>query len=330
MRDAAVGFQCPDCVAEGAKSTRSGRTAYGGLRPGNAGAHLDGADRRQRGRLAARSWPPAATAAGWSTGWRCAPPGLCARSTATALPERRRGACTREPRRSWLPGVSDGAYWQLITSAFTHVEIWHIGFNMLALWVLGPQLELAIGRARFLALYLLSGAGRLGAASTGSRPSHGSTLGASGAIFGLMGALLVLALKVGGHVQPILIWIGINFVFTVRRADVSWQGHLGGFLGGAADRRGPGLRPARAPYPVAGRRPGACRAPRARRRRGPHRRPHLSRRRSRPPSDAVAGAVAARSAESAQTGRAAPGHSRLRRMASSPHLWTHLWRTTRV
>ena len=109
------------------------------------------------------------------------------------------------PRRGrGSPGVADGAYWQLVTSAFTHVEVWHIGFNMLALWVLGPQLELALGRARFLALYLLSGAGRLGAASTGWRRRAPPTLGASGAIFGLMGALLVVALKVGGDVQPIL------------------------------------------------------------------------------------------------------------------------------
>ena len=96
--------------------------------------------------------------------------------------------------------MSDGAYWQLVTSAFTHVEVWHIGFNMLALWVLGPQLELALGRARFLALYFLSAlAGSalvywLGGTTT-------ATLGASGAVFGLMGALLVLALKVGGNVR---------------------------------------------------------------------------------------------------------------------------------
>ena len=56
-----------------------------------------------------------------------------------------------------MPGVSDGAYWQVVTSMFTHVAVWHIAFNMMALWVLGPQLELAIGRARFLALYFISG-----------------------------------------------------------------------------------------------------------------------------------------------------------------------------
>jgi membrane associated rhomboid family serine protease len=133
---------------------------------------------------------------------------------------------------SWMPGVSDGAFWQLMTSAFTHAEIWHIGFNMLALWVLGPQLEAAIGRVRFLSLYLLS-------ALAGSTmvywlaDPHGSTIGASGAVFGLMGALLVVAFKVGGDVRSILMWIGINVVITVVGSSfISWQGHLGGLIGG--------------------------------------------------------------------------------------------------
>ena len=133
---------------------------------------------------------------------------------------------------SWVPGVSDGAYWQLLTSAFTHVEIWHIGFNMLALWVLGPQLEQAIGRARFIALYLLSALAGSTLVYWAAAPA-GATIGASGAVFGLMGALPALALKVGGQTQPILIWIGINFLITVvGRGFISWQGHLGGFIGG--------------------------------------------------------------------------------------------------
>ena len=120
----------------------------------------------------------------------------------------------------------------MLTSTFTHVEIWHIGFNMLALWVLGPQLELAIGRARFLALYLLSGlAGS--ALVYWAAPVNQSTLGASGAVFGLMAALLVVAFKVKADYQQILIWIGINAVLTFV-FGFSWQGHLGGFLGGLA------------------------------------------------------------------------------------------------
>jgi membrane associated rhomboid family serine protease len=103
---------------------------------------------------------------------------------------------------------------------------------MLALWVLGPQLELALGRVRFLALYLLSGlAGS--AAVLWLSPVNSQTLGASGAIFGLMGALMLVALKVHGDVRSVAMWIGANFVLTfLLVGQISWQGHLGGFVGG--------------------------------------------------------------------------------------------------
>ncbi|HEU4811476.1 MAG TPA: rhomboid family intramembrane serine protease [Nocardioides sp.] len=234
MRDAAVGFQCPSCVAEGAKTTRSGRTAYGGLRPGNAGITsmvLIG--------INAVVWLLVVATGGAASQLlnrlMLLPTGRCVSGSRPELyfpSVHNEAVCTASPARDWIAGVSDGAYWQLLTSAFTHVEIWHIGFNMLALWVLGPQLELAIGRARFVALYLLSGlAGSVLVYWAASE--NGATLGASGAIFGLMGALLVVAFKVGGNIQGILTWIGINFVITVLgRGFISWQGHLGGFLGG--------------------------------------------------------------------------------------------------
>ncbi len=131
----------------------------------------------------------------------------------------------------WIDGVSDGAYWQLVTSGFAHIEIWHIGFNMLALWFLGPQLEMVFGRIRFLALYvvsLLSGS----ALVYWLAGEQSATLGASGAIFGLIGALLVVAQKVGGDVRGLLIWLGLNVFITFAVPNVSWQGHLGGFIGG--------------------------------------------------------------------------------------------------
>ena len=229
MRDASVGFQCPDCVAEGQKATRSGRTAYGGLRPTNAGLTsfvLIG--------INIAVWV-AVLATGGSASrlvdyLALRAKGLC--WTSGGGFDVSQQLCTSRGGE-WLPGVSDGAYWQLLTSAFTHVEPWHIAFNMLALYVLGPQLELAIGRARFLALYLLS-------ALTGSAlvywasPEFQATLGASGAIFGLMGALLVVVHKVGGDYRTVLTWVAINFVFTFLFVGrISWQGHLGGFLGGA-------------------------------------------------------------------------------------------------
>ena len=229
MRSAAVGFQCPSCVAEGAKSTRQGRTAYGGRRSGDPAATslvLIG--------INALVWLAIVATGGFSSRLadalsllgvgRCESgngyyPGIQASST-----------CSLLPNTHWVPGVADGAWWQVMTSVFTHVEIWHIGFNMLALWFLGPTLEAVMGRTRFLAVYLLSGLSG-SVLVLFSAPST-QTLGASGAIFGLMAALLVIALKSGGNVSQIGTWILINAVFTFTVPNISWQGHVGGFLGG--------------------------------------------------------------------------------------------------
>ena len=230
MRDAAVGFQCVECVKQGSKETRAGRTAYGGLRPTDAST-------TSIALIAVNVGVWIAILATGGSGSRLfdwlalRPKGFCLVGgnlgyDPTSL------SCSRGG--TLIPGVSDGAYWQVVSSMFTHVAVWHIAFNMLALWVLGPQLELAVGRIRFLALYFISGlAGS--ALVLWAGPEYGGTHGASGAIFGLMGALLIVAYKVGGDVQGILTWIGINFVITVVFVNnISWQGHLGGFLGGLA------------------------------------------------------------------------------------------------
>lgn len=218
MRDAAVGFQCPHCVAEGAKTTRSGRTAYGGLRPGNPGltsSVLIG--------INVVVWLAVMVTGGSSS------------------PLVRILALWRENIQLTYPdglvyqivGVQDGAYWQLLTGAFMHVQIFHIGLNMLALWVLGPQLELALGRVRFLVLYLGSALAASALVYWFAAPNS-YTLGASGAVFGLLGGLLVIAFKVRGDVRGILIWLGINAFITFTFPNISWQGHLGGLLGGLA------------------------------------------------------------------------------------------------
>lgn len=234
MRDAAVGFHCPSCVAEGAKTTRAGRTPYGGKRTTNPGILSIG--------LIATNVAVWLTilATGWQNStlaYRLAllPTGRCESldepgSFYSATSERICTSATQGDGR-WINGVADGAYWQLVTSGFAHIEIWHIGFNMLALWFLGPQLEMVFGRARFLALYLVS-------LLSGSAlvfwlaGEQSATLGASGAIFGLIGALLVVAQKVGGDVRALLIWLGLNVFITLAVPNVSWQGHLGGFIGG--------------------------------------------------------------------------------------------------
>jgi membrane associated rhomboid family serine protease len=228
MRDAAVGFQCPECVKSGAQQTRAGRTAYGGARVANpslTSAVLIG--------LNVAVWLLITATGGAASTWvarlSLLPTSACTRGE-LVYPQVAQAQCGAFG--TWVTGVADGAWWQLVTSMFTHVDALHIGFNMLALWILGPQLEMALGRARFLALYLLSGLG-------GSlvvywlAPEYQSTLGASGAVFGLMAGLLVVALKLRGDVQTILVWIGINAAITViGRGSISWQGHLGGFLGG--------------------------------------------------------------------------------------------------
>ncbi len=227
MNDAAVGFQCPNCIAEGKKSTRSGRTAYGGMRPTDASI--------TSGVLIVINvavWFSVTITGG--NGSRLVdllalrPSGLC-QVPGGYLDTGGSAACTG----TWLPGAADGAYWQLVTAGFTHVSILHIAFNMFALWVIGPQLELALGRVRFLALYFLS----LLAGSTAvlwAAPEYQATLGASGAIYGLFAALLIVALKVGGDVRQLLVLIAVNVFLTFAVPNISWQGHLGGFVGGAA------------------------------------------------------------------------------------------------
>jgi membrane associated rhomboid family serine protease len=216
MRSAAVGFQCPDCVAEGARSTRQARTAYGGTRPARPGAVT------QLLIAANVSVFVLVLAAGGV--------GSVLLSKLALVPLRTGLLIDGIPTP--VAGVAEGAVWQLVTSMFTHVQIWHIGFNMLALYILGPQLELLLGRARFLALYLMSGLVGSAAVYWLSAPSS-LTIGASGAIFGLMGALLVVAVKVKGDVQSLLTLVAINLVITVLGSSfISWQGHLGGFVGG--------------------------------------------------------------------------------------------------
>jgi membrane associated rhomboid family serine protease len=231
MRDAAVGFQCPSCIAEGKKETRSGRTPYGGLRPSRHGLV-------SQVLLAINGvvWLLILGTGGATSPWvdrlSLIPNGQCSADRGGYYPGITDATvCRTRVGGTWLEGVATGAPWQLLTSMFTHVAVFHIGFNMLALWILGPQLEMVLGRVRYLGLYLLSGLVGSVAVYWLSGEST-ATLGASGAIFGLMGALLVLAYKVRADMSQLLTWIGLNAALTFFGNGISWQGHVGGFIGG--------------------------------------------------------------------------------------------------
>ena len=231
MRDAAVGFQCKNCVVEGHKNTRSGNTAYGGQRSANP--HLT--------TIVVIAINVAVFAVIRATGaatsslvdrLALSPQGVCVTGPNYYPDVHHAATCHQDPSATWLGGVADGSWWQLLTSAFTHVEILHIAFNMFMLWQLGPMVETVIGRARYLAMYVIAGLSGSALVFAASDPMT-QTLGASGAIFGLAGALLVFAYKVRGNVQGVVSWLGIMFVYTfIGPGNISWQGHVGGFIGG--------------------------------------------------------------------------------------------------
>lgn len=228
MRDASVGFQCPECVKKGAKSTRSGRTAYGGARPTNPALTS-----QILIAINVAVWV-AVLVTGWTSSTLIdllglTPNGGCVQGN--FIFDVSRSACETDSG-TWVPGVVEGSYWQLVTSMFLHVQIWHIAANMLALYVLGPQIEAALGRARFLALYLVSGV--VGSATVyWLANQYGTTLGASGAIYGLFAALAVIVYKIGGDLRSLGGLLLVNLVITFAVPNISWQGHLGGFAGGA-------------------------------------------------------------------------------------------------
>jgi membrane associated rhomboid family serine protease len=132
------------------------------------------------------------------------------------------------------PAVASGEWWRIVTSGFLHGGILHIGFNAYLLWMLGQMLEPEAGTARYAALYA---AGLFGGSAGALLLSWDApTLGASGAVFGLMGAAMVGMRRRG--VNPWRSSIGslvlLNLVFTFAVPSVSIGGHLGGLLGGAA------------------------------------------------------------------------------------------------
>ena len=132
------------------------------------------------------------------------------------------------------PAIADGEWWRLVTGAFLHAGLIHIAFNMYLLWIVGGSLERYIGSVRFVAVYFA--ALLWGSAGALVMSADSQTVGASGAVFGLMAALFILERQrgiqlLGSSVGALL---AINLVFTFVFPGVSIGGHVGGILGGAA------------------------------------------------------------------------------------------------
>jgi membrane associated rhomboid family serine protease len=200
MNDASVGFQCPECVREGNRDVRQAQAPFGGQ----------------------------VVTTAWATRT------LIAINVLIFFFQYGLGDTNKiAGDYGLLPlAVADGEYYRLISSAFLHYSAAHIALNMWALYTVGEALEIWLGRARFLALYFLSALGG-GVLCYLASDLNSNTAGASGAVFGLFGAIFVVARRMNMNIRPIAAVIVINLVFTFLWGGISWQGHIGGLITGA-------------------------------------------------------------------------------------------------
>jgi membrane associated rhomboid family serine protease len=134
---------------------------------------------------------------------------------------------------AYWPPLTATEPWRMITSAFLHSpgSIFHILFNMYSLFIFGPMLEHQLGRARFLAMYLLAALG--GSVAVLLLAPSSIVVGASGAIFGLLGAYFVIQRRLGGNATQLVIVIALNLAIGFVVPGIAWQAHLGGLVVGA-------------------------------------------------------------------------------------------------
>ena len=214
LREASVGYQCVDCVKEGSKSVPVARTASGAKAS------------RGRGLVVVPALIVANVAAFAATAIQAG--SIVDNSNSTLFQD---GAL--------VPAyVSAGEWWRLVTSGFLHFGNYggfgpvHLLFNMFALWVLGRDLELALGRGRFLTIYLLSLLGGSTAVMLFGAVD-GIVAGASGAVYGLFGGIAVVVFKAKLNPAPVLTLLGINIFLSITLPGISLLGHVGGLVAGA-------------------------------------------------------------------------------------------------
>lgn len=142
------------------------------------------------------------------------------------------------PLTQWLlyyPPFTGIQPWRMLTALFVHSQgsLFHIAFNMFSLFILGPILERSLGRWRFLALYLISGFG--GSVAVLLISPTTPVVGASGAIFGLLGAIFIIQRKLGGNTTQLLVVIALNLAIGfLPGTNIAWEAHVGGLVAGAA------------------------------------------------------------------------------------------------
>lgn len=206
LQEAAVGYQCIDCVNAGRRSQRRATTV--------AGAEFGGTPVVVPTLIAVNAAIFAITAA---------QAGGIATNTSAEL---------FQHWALWPPAVAFGQWWRLLTSGFLHIGPIHLAFNMIALWVIGRDLETVLGRGRFVGVYLVSLLGGSAAVFLFGDPERG-VAGASGAVFGLMGGLAVMLLRLRLPLGPAITVIALNVVISFL-PGISLLGHLGGLVVGAA------------------------------------------------------------------------------------------------
>lgn len=201
---ASVGIQCVDCVREQQRAQPQRRTALGAK---------------------TRGGPPVVTYV------------LMGISILFFVLQRVLGS-TFTADMWFVPVLSATEPYRFLTSAFVHSpnNILHLAFNMYALWITGPFLESMLGRARYLALYILAALGGSAAVlALTNTPEAFITpvVGASGAIFGLFSAVLIVMRRIGRQATQIFIVIALNIAIGFIAPGISWQGHVGGLIVGA-------------------------------------------------------------------------------------------------
>ncbi|GAA0508114.1 rhomboid family intramembrane serine protease [Saccharopolyspora subtropica] len=207
LREAAVGYQCVDCVAQGRRVARQPVTV--------AGARLSDKPILVPLLIAANVVVFVLTA------------------VQAGSPTANHTAALFDDFALWPVLVAGGQWWRLITSGFLHLGLLHLALNMIALWVIGRDLELVLGRVRFAAVYFLSLLGGSAAVFVFGDAVQ-PVAGASGAVYGLMGGIAIAALRLKVSLRPVLAVIALNIVASVVIPNVSLLGHLGGLALGVA------------------------------------------------------------------------------------------------